>query len=147
MDLPAEFTTSSEEQTRELARELARELSPGDVVALSGPLGAGKTVFVRGLAEGVGLDPSQVCSPTFALVHEYGGGSGSPGSLVHLDLYRIADEERELREIGLPDLLAGRIAAVEWPGERAEEVLSVTHRVTLEPEASGTRRIRLERRR
>ncbi len=139
MEFPAEFTTMSEQETRELARRLGRELVPGDVVALTGPLGAGKTAFVRGLAEGAGADPAEVASPTFALLHEY-------GVFVHLDLYRLADEESELREIGLPELLAGRIAAVEWPGPTAERLLSPTYRVRLEPEPSGGRRIRLERR-
>lgn len=147
MEFPSVHTTMSEQETRELARRLGRTLVPGDVVALTGPLGAGKTVFVRGLAEGAGADPSEVSSPTFALLHEYGRGPGGSGVFVHLDLYRLADEERELREIGLPELLAGRIAAVEWPGPAAERLLSPTYRVHLEPEGDGARRIRLEKRR
>ena len=145
MVFPSEHTTMNEQETLELARRLGRTLVPGDVVALIGPLGAGKTVFVRGLAEGAGADPAEVCSPTFALLHEYGGGSKGSAVFVHLDLYRLRDEERELREIGLPELLAGRIAAVEWPGPAAERLLTPTYTVRLQPEPSGARRIRLEK--
>lgn len=130
--------SSSEEETRAIAAGLAKRLHPGDIVAVSGGLGAGKTVFVKGLAEGLCADPGQVASPTFALLHEYEDREGRP-VLVHLDLYRLAGTERELTEIGLPDLLAGRVAAVEWPSGPAERLLRFTHRVRLTP-AGGERR-------
>jgi len=143
MRFPGEFESQDEAQTRAIARALADELCPGDVVALSGGLGSGKTVFVRGLAEGLGGDPDGVASPTFALMHEY--DCSRAAGFVHLDLYRIADDERELREIGLPDLLAGKIAAIEWPNRSAARLLRFRYRVSFEtPRASG-RRIRVER--
>ena len=142
MNYPVERETATEEATRELARDFARELRAGDVVFLSGELGAGKTVFVRGLAEGLGADPSEVASPTFSLLHEYECSGGPP--LVHLDLYRIEDVARELLELGVPDILSGKITAVEWPNAAAEALLPTRYRVSLAPRGPGSRRIRLE---
>jgi tRNA threonylcarbamoyladenosine biosynthesis protein TsaE len=103
-------TSHSEAETRAIAAVLAATLRPGDVLLLSGDLGAGKTAFVRGLAEGLGIDPGEVTSPTFTLVHEYRGGRLP---LVHVDLYRL--DRAELDEIGLdPDLAAVGVTAVEW---------------------------------
>ena len=103
--------SASEEETRAIAARLARDLTPGAVVLLSGDLGAGKTAFVRGLAEGLGLAAAEVTSPTFTLVHEYRGGRLP---LIHVDLYRL--ESADLAEIGLDDdLAASGVVAVEWP--------------------------------
>ena len=106
----------SEDDTRAAGRELAPRLSPGDVVLLSGDLGSGKTVFVRGLAEGLGADPDEVASPTFALVHEY-GPDGAPPRLVHADLYRLAGgETASAPDLGLEEArAAGVVVAIEWP--------------------------------
>ncbi|PAP75838.1 tRNA (adenosine(37)-N6)-threonylcarbamoyltransferase complex ATPase subunit type 1 TsaE [Rubrivirga marina] len=109
--LPAE--TDSAEATRALGRRLAERLEPGDVVALSGDLGAGKTHLAHGVADGLGLDGDAVTSPTFALVQEHGDGA-----LLHLDLYRV-ESEAEAGRLGLGELLDGdAVALVEWP-ERA----------------------------
>ena len=90
--------------------ELGRDLPMGTVLLLSGDLGAGKTAFVRGLAEGLGIDPDDVTSPTFTLVHEYRGGRLP---LIHVDLYRL--DRADLDEIGLDqDLAAAGVVAVEW---------------------------------
>lgn len=103
-------TSRSEDETRRIAAGLAVTLTPGSVLLLSGDLGAGKTAFARGLAEGLGLDPDDVTSPTFTLVHEYRGGSLP---LIHVDLYRL--DRAELDEIGLDqDLAATGVTAVEW---------------------------------
>ena len=144
MNFPQEFESTREEQTRSIGKLLAGELRENDVVALSGPLGAGKTAFVRGLAEGLGADPVDVASPTFALLHEYETRPGAP-PLVHLDLYRLPDREEELREIGLPEIVSGKITAVEWPNSSSEAILGARYRVRLESGPDDSRRIRLER--
>jgi len=87
----------------------------GLVVSLVGPLGAGKTVFVKGLAEGLGIDPAMVASPTFVIASEYPLGPGR--RLAHVDLYRVESLE-ELEAAGFLDLLGpGVVVAVEW-GDR-----------------------------
>jgi tRNA threonylcarbamoyladenosine biosynthesis protein TsaE len=116
--------------TRAFAARLGALLAPGDVVALNGELGSGKTEFVHGLAQGLQVPPDLVASPSFALVHEYPGRI----PLVHLDLYRLEDLPPEL----LPDLeeyLAGdRVVVAEWarrlapllPGDYLEVDLEIT---------------------
>lgn len=102
-----------EEATRRAGASFARQVSRGDLVLLEGNLGAGKTVFVRGMAEGLGADPREVASPTFALVHEY-GPPGAP-ALVHADLYRLK-EGSNLSDLGLEEARErGAVVAVEWP--------------------------------
>ncbi len=101
----------AEEDTIAAGRALASELRAGDVVLLSGGLGAGKTAFVRGLAAGLGIDPSEVSSPTFTLIQEYRGGRLL---LHHIDLYRLSP--REVDDLGLDDLIeSGGAVAIEWP--------------------------------
>ena len=102
--------SSSEDETRAIAAALAKDLAAGSVLQLSGDLGAGKTAFVRGLAEGLGINTDEVTSPTFTLVHEYRGGRLP---LIHVDLYRL--DRADLDEIGLDeDLAAAGIVAIEW---------------------------------
>lgn len=118
--IPAtEWFCGSEAATREAGRRLAGVLRGGEVLSLEGPLGAGKTTFVKGLAEGLGCRASEVSSPTFTLVHEYPGGRFP---VVHLDLYRLESSE-ELAALGFDDLLAGStITAIEW-GDKFPEAL------------------------
>jgi tRNA threonylcarbamoyladenosine biosynthesis protein TsaE len=104
------FTTQSEAGTAAAGRDLAQHLSAGSVVLLFGDLGAGKTAFVRGLAEGLGVGPGDVSSPTFTIVQEYRGGRLP---LFHADLYRLNDP-REVEELGLDEIAAGGVLAVEW---------------------------------
>lgn len=98
--------------------QLACELQPGDVIALSGDLGAGKTALVKGIARGLGI-AQDVTSPTFTLVHEYSGGRLP---LFHVDLYRLDNVEQALA-IGIEDYLGGPGAtAIEW-AEKIESLL------------------------
>jgi tRNA threonylcarbamoyladenosine biosynthesis protein TsaE len=102
--------TTSERETAEVGRHLAARLVPGSLVLLFGDLGAGKTAFVRGLAEGLGIDPEEVSSPTFVLIQEYRGGRLP---LFHVDLYRL-DDQREIDDLGLEELGADGVLAIEW---------------------------------
>jgi tRNA threonylcarbamoyladenosine biosynthesis protein TsaE len=105
------FTTRSEGATKALARDLAGGLRPGTTLLLSGDLGAGKTVFVKGLAEGLGISGDEVTSPTFTLVHLYRGGRFP---LVHVDLYRL--ERADIADLGLDaEVAADGVVAIEWP--------------------------------
>jgi tRNA threonylcarbamoyladenosine biosynthesis protein TsaE len=131
------WRSSSEDDTRAIAARFARDLQPGAVVLLSGELGAGKTAFVRGLAEGLGLDPREVTSPTFTLVHEYRGGRLP---LIHVDLYRL--ETADLSEIGLDDdLAAAGAVAVEWP-ERLTRAIPGAIRICIEDAGDDARVIK-----
>jgi len=103
-------TTASEEETADVGRGLAAQLGAGDVVLLYGDLGAGKTAFVRGLAEGLGVPAEDVSSPTFTIVQEYRGGRLT---LFHVDLYRL-DNPREIDDLGLDELTADGVLAIEW---------------------------------
>lgn len=108
-------TDASEEALGRLAQRIALKLAPGDVVALSGDLGAGKTTFARALIRALMDDPeTEIPSPTFSLVQTY---VAPRFPVAHLDLYRLSGED-ELDELGLDELLAGGIAIIEWP-ERA----------------------------
>jgi tRNA threonylcarbamoyladenosine biosynthesis protein TsaE len=92
-------------------RSFAAPLRKGDVIALCGELGAGKTHFVKGLAEGLGCDPDAVTSPTFTLINEYTGGRMP---LFHFDLYRLESED-ELLRVGLDDYLEDDgVVVIEW---------------------------------
>lgn len=104
------ITTHAESETAAVGRDLARTLTRGSVVLLHGDLGAGKTAFVRGMAEGLGAPPEDVSSPTFTLMQEYRGGRVT---LVHVDLYRL-DDPREIDDLGLEEIGAGSVLAIEW---------------------------------
>ena len=113
-----EYISNSTQETETLGERLAARLRPGDVIAYTGDLGAGKTAFTRGMARGLGV-VGRVTSPTFTIVNEYEGGRLP---LFHFDLYRM-DSPEELFDIGWEDYLArGGVCAVEW-SQRAEELL------------------------
>lgn len=110
MAAPLTLTAAVAADTQAIAERLGRLLAAGDVLALVGPLGAGKTTFVQGLARGIGVPSDRhVASPTFALVNEHPGRV----PLVHADLYRIEDA-RELLELGLTDAYDRAAVAIEW---------------------------------
>ena len=104
------FTTTSDAETEALGARLGASLRGGEVVLLHGDLGTGKTVFVRGLARGLGLDPGEVASPTFVLLTTYPGAT----PLHHADLYRLHGGGDD-RELGLEELPGARgVLAIEW---------------------------------
>lgn len=108
----------NEAATHRLARLLGGIVGRGAVLVLAGDLGAGKTTFVKGLAEGLGIDPADVSSPTFTLIHEYDGDV----PLYHFDAYRL-DNPLEFVELGADDYLSGDgVAAIEW-GDRVRDEL------------------------
>ena len=121
---PLTRITRSETETVDAGRELAATLSTGDVVLLYGDLGAGKTAFVRGLAEGLGVSRDEVSSPTFTLVQEYRGGRIP---LFHVDLYRLSDP-REIDDLGIDEIAEDGVLAIEWAeklSRRYEDAISV----------------------
>ena len=129
-----EQISSSEEETVALGRVFGANLRAGDVVLLHGPLGAGKTAFVRGMAEGLGCDLEGVSSPTFTIAQEYGG----PTRLQHVDLYRLTPAEVD--DLALDDMAEGAVMAVEWP-DRWRDPPAHAQRITIEPTGETTRRI------
>ncbi len=131
-----EVTTTSEAETSQCGAELGRQLGPDSVVLLRGPLGAGKTAFVRGLAQGLGCDPTAVSSPTFTIVQEYSG----PTTLQHVDLYRLAPADVD--DLGLDDLMPAAVLAVEWP-ERWADAPADAVQVEIELAGDDRRRIRI----
>jgi tRNA threonylcarbamoyladenosine biosynthesis protein TsaE len=132
------LVTRSEDETQAYAAQLANRLEAGDVILLQGDLGAGKTAFVRGLAAGLGIDPEEVSSPTFTLLHEYRGGRLT---LYHADLYRL--DRASADDVGLNDpALAAGVLAIEWP-ERLSHPMPGASTVTLEVVDDRTRRIRV----
>ena len=125
--------------TEAIGCELVRTLEPGTLILLSGDLGAGKTTFVRGLAQGLGIDPAEVTSPTFTLIQEY---QGQGGRLVHADLYRLRPDE--VPDLGLDEYrAAGCLIAVEWP-DRLARIDGPVARVRLEYQGEHERRILIE---
>lgn len=120
------FITTSREETVALGQRLAHAVHPGDLIAFRGGLGAGKTAFCQGLAQGLGCtDP--VSSPTFAIVNYYRG----PRPLAHFDLYRIHSEE-DLSAAGFYDYLdEGAVVAAEW-SENLADLLQAEHPITVD---------------
>ena len=121
-----EYISNSAQETEALGERLAARLRPGDVIAYTGDLGAGKTAFTRGLAAGLGCK-GRVTSPTFTIVNEYDG----PTPLFHFDMYRLGSED-ELFDIGWEDYLArGGVCAVEWSENIADALEGDLVRVDL----------------
>jgi tRNA threonylcarbamoyladenosine biosynthesis protein TsaE len=138
-----ERTTRSEAETMDLASSLAPCLRGGTLITLAGPLGAGKTAFVRGLARGLGINPADVSSPTFIICHEYEPPDPQRPRIAHLDLYRLGGAD-DLDTIGWDDLLisANTVIAIEWP-ERIADSLARLDRVsvTMQHEGESRRRV------
>jgi len=125
-------------ETEKLGAALADRLRPGDVVALSGPLGAGKTTFARGVLAALGLH-EDAPSPSFSLVIAY-----DPPDvrlpLWHVDLYRIEDAQ-EIEELGLDDARLDSALLIEWPERMGGRLWDDALRLSLQPEPTGGRRL------
>ncbi len=131
-------TTSSERETFLIAKKLAESFEGREVVLLIGELGAGKTVFAKGIAAGLGLeDIHQACSPSFTLVNIY----QAKFPIYHIDLYRLG-KESEIEDLGWEDYLDRGVIIVEWAEKLRVDVESI--RVTIEVDADDTRKIKIE---
>jgi tRNA threonylcarbamoyladenosine biosynthesis protein TsaE len=133
----ATFTSNSVAETIAFARNWGRELSPNDVVALVGDLGAGKTHFVKGLLQGL-ENADEATSPTFALLHEYRNGRLP---VFHFDFYRL-NRRAEIDEIGFADYLSeGGVSVIEWADRFPDALPKRTRWLRLESVSESTRTI------
>ncbi|MBX7158644.1 MAG: tRNA (adenosine(37)-N6)-threonylcarbamoyltransferase complex ATPase subunit type 1 TsaE [Verrucomicrobiae bacterium] len=131
--------SNSESETVAIGTQFSQQLKQGDVVALSGEMGAGKTYFVKGIAEGLGF-AGEVTSPTFTLLHEYRGGRLS---LWHADWYRI-QSQREINFLGLDDALHEGVLVMEWPEKIETLSLTPAFHVKIEIQNETQRKISWE---
>ena len=140
-----EFLSHSEHETRQIAWKFAASLQPGEIISLSGQLGAGKTVFMRGITEFFNC-ADQLSSPTFSLFNIYQGSlAGEEVTLHHFDLYRI-ESLRELDAIGFDEYLSsGDLSFVEWAERFPEYASFYTLTVSLEYAGDESRRIIIKR--
>ncbi len=131
--------TNSPEETMKLAKDMGKELKPGAVITLSGELGAGKTLFTKGIARGMGID-EEITSPSFSLLEIHEGDL----TLYHFDLYRIEFPD-ELEELYFEEYWEGEgVSIIEWP-ERAHEILPEKRtEICIEYMNSNSRRITIE---
>ena len=131
-----EFHTKSPAETRAIAETFASSLRGGEVIALQGAIGVGKTVFTKGLAAGLGIT-SNVTSPTFNIVRQYNGRL----PLYHFDVYRITDPD-EMLEIGFEEYLySGAVVVIEWPELISDLIPQDAITITIEREEEDGRRI------
>jgi tRNA threonylcarbamoyladenosine biosynthesis protein TsaE len=131
------FETCSEDETIELGRRIAAELPKKAIVLLIGNLGAGKTTLAKGILSGLGAaEPDEVTSPTFTLIHEYGGGGA-----YHVDLYRL-DTPQQVATLGLDEILNREaVVLIEW-GERFPDLFPAGRiEIHLRPVTESTRKI------
>jgi len=140
-----EWTSRGPEETFEAGRRVGERLKGGEILLLSGVLGAGKTVFVKGLAAGLGLDAAEVSSPSFTLVNRHGEGRLV---LYHLDLYRLAEGPAAAHAVELDELLAeeSAVIVIEWAERLGQYRLpSTVWRVRIEGDGEDPRRINVAR--
>jgi tRNA threonylcarbamoyladenosine biosynthesis protein TsaE len=136
-----EWTSRGPEETFEMGRRAGERLAGGEILLLSGTLGAGKTVFVKGLAAGLRIDPAEVSSPSFTLVNRYGEGRLL---LYHLDLYRLAEGASAAHAVDLEDLLSDEraVIVIEWAERMGRYPLPQTvWRILIEGDGEDPRRI------
>ncbi len=133
-----EIISCSFEETRKLGKKIGKQLMPGAVIALTGELGSGKTVFVQGLAAGLAVPADYyITSPTFTLINEYPGRH----PFYHVDLYRIETLD-DLEEIGFYDIVHGEgVTAIEWADKLPENMLTEHLEIHLEIIDDDSRKI------
>ena len=137
--LPWELVSTSHQHTTRLGQVIGRVLRGGETIALYGPLGAGKTALVRGIAQGLGASPTAVTSPTFVVIHEYQGRL----PLAHVDLYRILSP-RELESTGLIEYFSGQtVTAIEWADKGLAALPQDRIEIALNHRAARSRTIQL----
>lgn len=145
--MKSSYKVNGVDETWAIARDFAKNLKSGDVVCLEGDLGAGKTTFTQALAQAMGVE-GRVTSPTFCLVQEHRSVTDGGRQLVHMDLYRLRDED-DVLAIGWEDYLSqGVVLAVEWP-QRALSLIpdDAWHvRITHSGDEGDFRQIDIERR-
>ena len=140
--VPAELRIATEAAMRDLGRELAGRLRAGDVVILTGPLGAGKTTLVRGIGEGLGIR-GPVTSPTFVIARVHPALTGSGPALVHADAYRLGSIS-EVDDLDLDADVATAVTVVEWGEGLAEGLAEDRLEISIEPDRdSDVRTVRL----
>jgi tRNA threonylcarbamoyladenosine biosynthesis protein TsaE len=139
-DVAAAARCSTEAATLALGERIGTRVQPGDLIFLSGELGAGKTVLVRGIAAGMGIDPALVRSPTFVLHHVYRAGAKV---LHHIDLYRLGPSA-DIRLLDIDEMLeSGGVVVVEW-GEHATRDPETPAGISIDIDDDGSRLIRLQ---
>ena len=139
-----EFLTHSAEETFELAYQIAESIQATTIFLLDGDLGAGKTVFAKGLAAGAGIDPADVTSPTFTLINQYESRQyESRLKLYHLDLYRLGGDELELQSLGISEMCAeeGALIVIEWPERLGRARLPNAYLVKIIDDGGESRRL------
>jgi tRNA threonylcarbamoyladenosine biosynthesis protein TsaE len=140
-----EWASQSAEETFALGERVGGSLAGGEILLLEGALGAGKTVFAKGLAAGLGVDPDEVTSPSFTLVNRYDGASLT---LYHLDLYRLDEGAQAAHAVGLEEILSDEraVVVIEWAERLGRYPLpSTLWRVRIEGDGEDVRRITVER--
>lgn len=133
----ATFISNSPDETEEFARRFANDIKPGDVFALKGDLGAGKTQFVKGLVAGLGTDAA-VASPTFTIIHEYAGGRLP---IYHFDLLRLEDRS-SIERLGLDEYFFGEgVCVVEWADHFPDLIPEQARWIEFEIKSENVRKI------
>lgn len=131
------YITHSPEETRNLAAGIAHALIPGDVLALTGAMGSGKTCFIQGIARGLGIAERYITSPTFVLIREYRGRM----PLYHVDLYRLATGV-EIGMLGLEEYLDGEgVTAIEWSEKMVDTLPKRARKILINSIDEMTRQI------
>lgn len=129
-----ECITHSADETFELARSIGEKLKGGEVFLISGDLGAGKTVFAKGIGAGLEIDPAEVSSPTFTIINQLEGRL----TLTHMDLYRLSGTHDELLELGISEILDEDegVVVIEWPDRLGELAPASAIQVTIQDSGS-----------